>query len=92
MTTESSYNDLHHHIDELRKRDLLIEVDRPIDKDSEMHALVRWQFIGGMKEQERKAFCLPTFMMAKAENSTFRCLLAASQQTARFTVSAWVVR
>jgi len=52
----SDYNDLHQHIDALRQKGLLIEVDRPIDKDSEMHALVRWQFIGGMKEAERKAF------------------------------------
>ena len=50
------YHDLHQHIAILRERDLLIEVDRPIDKDSEMHPLVRWQFQGGMKESERKAF------------------------------------
>ena len=50
------YHDLHQHIAILRERDLLIEVDIPIDKDSEMHPLVRWQFQGGMKETERKAF------------------------------------
>ena len=50
------YHDLHQHIAILRERDLLIEVDIPIDKDSEMHPLVRWQFQGGMKESERKAF------------------------------------
>ena len=50
------YHDLHQHIAILRERDLLIEVDIPIDKDSEMHPLVRWQFQGGMKEPERKAF------------------------------------
>lgn len=50
------YHDLHQHIANLRERDLLIEVDIPIDKDSEMHPLVRWQFQGGMKESERKAF------------------------------------
>ena len=38
------YNDLHLHIEALRQHDLLVEVDRPIDKDSEMHSLVRWQF------------------------------------------------
>jgi 4-hydroxy-3-polyprenylbenzoate decarboxylase len=50
------YHDLHQHIAILRERDLLMEVDRPIDKDSEMHPLVRWQFQGGMKESEHKAF------------------------------------
>ena len=48
------YNDLHLHVVALRQNNLLIEIDRPINKDSEMHPLVRWQFIGGMKENERK--------------------------------------
>ncbi|MGB7540813.1 MAG: UbiD family decarboxylase [Burkholderiales bacterium] len=50
------YPDLHQHLDELRKRGLLLEIDRAIDKDSELHPLVRWQFVGGMDEAERKAF------------------------------------
>lgn len=50
------YNDLHDHLNELKRRNLLIEVDRQIDKDSELHPLVRWQFVGGMKEEDRKAF------------------------------------
>ena len=29
---------------------------REIDKDSELHPLVRWQFTGGLKEEDRKAF------------------------------------
>jgi 3-polyprenyl-4-hydroxybenzoate decarboxylase len=35
---------------------LLITVDRPINKDTEMHPLVRWQFRGGIEEKDRKAF------------------------------------
>ncbi len=31
-------------------------IDRPIDKDAELHPLVRWQFVGGMDEADRKAF------------------------------------
>ncbi len=65
MSHTSHYNDLHQHIDALRKRGLLIEVDRQIDKDSEMHALVRWQFIGGMKEEERKAFLFTNIVDGK---------------------------
>lgn len=60
-----SYNDLHDHLDELRKRDLLIEVDRQIDKDSELHPLVRWQFVGGMKEKDRKAFLFTNIVDGK---------------------------
>ena len=41
---ERGYTDLHEHIEELRSRGLLIEIDREINKDTEMHPLVRWQF------------------------------------------------
>ena len=51
-----SYPDLHDHIDNLRKAGLLIEVDRQINKDTEMHPLVRWQFRGGIAPEDRKAF------------------------------------
>ena len=54
--TGLGYPDLHQHLDELKRRGLLQVVDRPIDKDSELHPLVRWQFIGGLDETERKAF------------------------------------
>jgi 4-hydroxy-3-polyprenylbenzoate decarboxylase len=55
-TAQHGYNDLQQHLAELEKNGLLVTVDRPIDKDSEMHPLVRWQFVGGMDEAERKAF------------------------------------
>ena len=35
---------------------LLLTIDRPIDKDAELHPLVRWQYVGGIEEHERKAF------------------------------------
>jgi 4-hydroxy-3-polyprenylbenzoate decarboxylase len=50
------YADLHEHLDTLRQRGLLLTVDRAIDKDAEMHPLVRWQFVGGLGEEDRKAF------------------------------------
>jgi UbiD family decarboxylase len=50
------YPDLHEHLRELKKRGLLLEITRAIDKDAELHPLVRWQFVGGMDEAERKAF------------------------------------
>jgi UbiD family decarboxylase len=51
-----SYPDLHEHIKALDAAGLLITVDRPINKDTEMHPLVRWQFRGGIEEKDRKAF------------------------------------
>ena len=50
------YPDLHQHVLTLAERGRLILVDRPIDKDSEMHPLVRWQFRGGLPEPKRCAF------------------------------------
>jgi UbiD family decarboxylase len=51
-----SYADLHDHLQALERAGLLVTVERPINKDSEMHPLVRWQFRGGIPEKERKAF------------------------------------
>jgi 4-hydroxy-3-polyprenylbenzoate decarboxylase len=50
------YPDLHEHLDRLEREGLLIRVKEPVDKDQEMHPLVRWQFRGGIKEKDRKAF------------------------------------
>jgi 4-hydroxy-3-polyprenylbenzoate decarboxylase len=55
-TTNRPYPDLHDHLRALDAAGLLVKVDRPIDKDTEMHPLVRWQFRGGIPEPERKAF------------------------------------
>lgn len=51
-----AYPDLHEHLDALERAGLLVTVDRPINKDTEMHPLVRWQFRGGIEEPDRKAF------------------------------------
>ena len=50
------YPDLHDHLDTLDKAGLLVTVKRAINKDTEMHPLVRWQFRGGIEERDRKAF------------------------------------
>ncbi|HEY3116678.1 MAG TPA: UbiD family decarboxylase [Chloroflexota bacterium] len=53
---ERGYADLHDHLEALDQAGLLIRVQRPINKDTELHPLVRWQFRGGIPERERKAF------------------------------------
>jgi UbiD family decarboxylase len=50
------YADLHEHVLALARAGLLVVVDEPINKDTEMHPLVRWQFRGGIAEADRKAF------------------------------------
>ncbi len=48
--------DFQTHLADLEARGLLIRVDRPINKDTELHPLVRWQFVGGIPEDARRAF------------------------------------
>jgi len=48
--------DFQQHLAELEARGLLVRIDRPINKDTELHPLVRWQFIGGVPEDKRRAF------------------------------------
>ena len=48
--------DFQTHIADLEKRGLLVRIDEPINKDTELHPLVRCQFVGGVPEQDRRAF------------------------------------
>lgn len=56
MTAKRPYRDLQEHLKALDDAGLLQTIDEPVDKDAEMHPLVRWQFCGGMAESDRKAF------------------------------------
>src|ERR1700758_3804150 len=53
---ERGYPDLHDHVLALHRAGLLVVVDEPINKDTEMHPLVRWQYRGGIAEGDRRAF------------------------------------
>ena len=48
--------DFQQHLAALEAAGLVTRIDRPIDKDTELHPLVRWQFVGGMPEDKRRAF------------------------------------
>jgi UbiD family decarboxylase len=48
--------DFQTHLAELVARGLVIRVDQPINKDTELHPLVRCQFLGGIPEEDRRAF------------------------------------
>ena len=54
--TARPYPDLHAHVLALARAGLLHVIDEPINKDTEMHPLVRWQYRGGIAEKDRKAF------------------------------------
>src|SRR5712691_5547640 len=62
-----AYPDLHDHLKALDAAGLLITVTRPINKDTEMHPLVRWQFRGGIEEPDRKAFLFTNVIDSKGK-------------------------
>ncbi len=51
------YKSLLEYVQVLEREGLLFRVNKPINKDTEMHPLVRWQF-RGLDEEQRKAFLL----------------------------------
>ncbi len=53
---ERGYPDFQEHLKALDRAGLLTVIDQPINKDTELHPLVRWQFRGGIPEADRKAF------------------------------------
>ena len=48
--------DFQEHLARLEAAGLLRRIDRAINKDTELHPLVRWQFQGGFADDERRAF------------------------------------
>src|SRR5579864_3474137 len=48
--------DFQEHLARLEAQGLLRRIERPINKDTELHPLVRWQFQGGLQEDQRRAF------------------------------------
>src|SRR5499433_2059619 len=83
---ERSYPDLHDHIRTLDQAGLLIKVDREINKDTEMHPLVRWQFRGGIAERDRKAFLFTNVVDTKGRKYDIPVLvggLAANREIYR---------
>ena len=57
--------DFQAHLADLEAQGLLVRVERPINKDTELHPLVRWQFVGGFPEDARRAFLFTNVVDAK---------------------------
>src|SRR5438067_11171220 len=86
---DRSYTDLHEHLKKLEAAGLLIKVDRPINKDTEMHPLVRWQFRGGIAEKDRKAFLFTNVVDSKGRTYDIPVLvggLAANREIYRIGI------
>src|SRR3954451_23794276 len=83
MSPQKAPSDLQEHLRRLTERGLVTVIDRPIDKDTELHPLVRWQFQGGLREDERRAFLFTNVTGAKGERYDIPVLaggLAASPE------------
>ena len=83
VTMQKAPADLQEHIARLEERRLLTRIDRCIDKDSELHPLVRWQFQGGLREDERRGFLFTNVVGARGEKYDIPVLvggLAASPE------------
>ncbi len=83
------YPDLHDHVRALKKAGLLITVDRAINKDTEMHPLVRWQFRGGIEEKDRRAFLFTNVVDSKGRKYDIPVLvggLAANREIYRIGI------
>jgi UbiD family decarboxylase len=57
--------DFQEHLADLEAAGLVERIDTPINKDTELHPLVRWQFVGGVPEDKRKAFIFTNVIDAK---------------------------
>jgi len=75
--TARGYPDLHAHLEALEAHGLLLKIDEPIDKDAELHALVRWQFVGGIEESERKAFLFTNVVDARGRKYAMPVVVGA---------------
>ncbi|HMA73542.1 MAG TPA: UbiD family decarboxylase [Xanthobacteraceae bacterium] len=69
--------DFQAHLADLEARGLLVRIDRPIDKDTELHPLVRWQFLGGVPENKRRAFLFTNVIDRKGRRYDFPVAVGA---------------
>src|ERR1700712_5989171 len=76
-----NYPDLHEHVRALARKGLLVVVDEPINKDTEMHPLVRWQYRGGIPEKDRKAFLFTNATDSKGRKYDASVLVAGLAAT-----------
>ncbi len=64
---QSAPGDFQEHLAQLEAKGLLVRIDRPICKDTEIHPLMRCQFLGSFAEADRRAFMFTNVHGAKGE-------------------------
>ncbi|MBI4523980.1 MAG: UbiD family decarboxylase [Deltaproteobacteria bacterium] len=71
------YADLQKHLTNLEEKNLLVRIRRPINKDTELHPLFRWQFRGGLPESARKAFYFENVVDSGGRHYTIPVVIGA---------------
>ena len=69
--------DFQEHLARLDAAGLLVRIDAPVNKDTQLHPLVRWQFIGGMAEADRRAFLFTNVVDSKGRKYDIPVALGA---------------
>ncbi len=72
-----AYSDLHDHLRKLDESGYLRRIKQVINKDTELHPLVRWQYRGGIPEEERKAWLFENVIDAKGRRYKFPVVVGA---------------
>lgn len=70
------YKDLREYIETLEKNERLFRVTKEINKDTELHPLVRWEF-RGLPEKDRRAFLFENVTDVKGKKYNSPVLVAA---------------
>ena len=60
-----------------------MRVERPINKETELHPLVRWQFQGGLAEDERRAFLFTNVVDSEGRRYDMPVAIGALAASAR---------
>ncbi len=71
-----AYPDIHAHLKTLEANGYLRRIQRPINKDTELHPLVRWQY-RGLPEEERKAWLFENVTDSKGRSYKFPVVVGA---------------
>ena len=84
--------DFQDHLANLEAAGLLVRIDRAINKDTELHPLVRWQFQGGLPKTSGAPSCSPMWSTPRAGATTCRCWSARWRPRRRSMRPAWAAR
>ena len=80
--SQTYYRELRDYIEALEQAGKLVRVKTPVNKDTELHPLVRLQFLG-LEEEERKAFLFENVYDSKGKQyamPVILCAMAGSRQ------------